>query len=853
MVKSFDIKGLIGLSEHEAAKRLKEEGYNELPSTKKRSLLAIAFGVIREPMFLLLVACGNLYLFMGDMEEALMLLGFVFVVIGITLYQERKTERALEALRDLSSPRALVIRDGEQRRIAGREVVRGDLLVLKEGDRVPADAVLLSCVNFSVDESLLTGESVPVRKIAGESIMDMGSPGGDDLPFIYSGTLAVQGQGIAEVKAAGIDTEIGKIGKALRTVEQEETLLQRETGRLVRNLAIVGLSLCALVVVIYGSVRSDWLNGLLAGITLAMATLPEELPVVLSIFLALGAWRIAQKQVLARRVPAIETLGSTTVLCVDKTGTLTQNRMSVSKLFAKGMFWYILRSKEAMPEVFHELVEFSILASQIDPFDPMEKAIKDLGEQHLARTEHLHQNWSLVQEYPLSKELLSLSRVWKSPGDAHYVIAAKGAPEAIAELCHFDGNQTEDLTGNISAMAEEGLRVLGVAKASFEERALPGEQHDFKFEFLGLVGLADPVRPMVPEAVRKCYTAGIRVVMITGDYPGTAQNIARQIGLIPNDMFITGLELDSMDDADLRRRIKTVSIFARVVPEQKLRLVNAFKDNGEIVAMTGDGVNDAPALKSAHIGIAMGGRGTDVARESSDLVLLDDDFSSIVQAVQMGRRTFDNIKKAIAYVFAIHVPIAGMSLIPVMLNWPLVLLPIHIVFLELIIDPACSTVFEAEPEEAEVMTRPPRNPMEPLFGKRTLALSLLQGISVLIIILAVFGIAFDRGLGEQEARTLTFTTLIIANLGLILTNRSWSRTILGTLGSPNTALRWVVGGAAVFLGLVLYVPFLRSLFLFSALHLIDIVVCLAAGVFSIIWFEGLKMLNGKQILSLKDS
>jgi Ca2+-transporting ATPase len=748
----------------------------------------------------------------------------------------------------------LVIRDGKQERIAGREVVRGDILVLKEGDRVPADAVLLSCVNFSVDESLLTGESVAVRKISGDGLMDMGRPGGDDLPFVYSGTLAVQGQGIAEVKATGIDTEIGKIGKALRTVEQEKTLLQRETGRLVRNLAIVGLSLCALVVGIYGYIRSDWLNGLLAGITLAMATLPEELPVVLTIFLALGAWRIAQKQVLARRVPAIETLGSTTVLCVDKTGTLTQNRMSVSKLFAKGRFWDILHSKEAMPDVFHKLVEFSILASQIDPFDPMEKAIKDLGEQHLARTEHLHQNWSLVQEYPLSKELLSLSRVWKSPGDTDYVIAAKGAPEAIAGLCHFDANQTEDLTRNISAMAEEGLRVLGVAKAGFEERALPGEQHDFKFEFLGMVGLADPVRPMVPEAVRKCYTAGIRVVMITGDYPGTARNIARQIGLIPNDIFITGSELDSMDDAELRRRIKTVNIFARVVPEQKLRLVNAFKDNGEIVAMTGDGVNDAPALKSAHIGIAMGGRGTDVARESSDLVLLDDDFSSIVQAVQMGRRTFDNIKKAIAYVFAVHVPIAGMSLIPVLLNWPLVLLPIHIVFLELIIDPACSTVFEAEPEEADVMNRPPRNPMEPLFSRRTLALSLLQGISVLVIILAVFGIALYRGLGEQEARALTFTTLIIANLGLILTNRSWSRTILSTLGSPNTALRWVLGGAAVFLGLVLYVPFLRSLFLFSTLHLIDIVICLAAGVFSIIWFEGLKMLNGRQRhLSLKES
>ena len=846
MAKEFDIDKITGLKEHEVAHRLKEEGYNELPSTKKRSISAIAFEVVREPMFLLLVACGTIYLFMGDVEEALMLLGFVFVVMGITLYQERKTERALEALRDLSSPRALVIREGKPKRIAGREVVRDDILVLNEGDRVPADAVLLSCLNLSVDESLLTGESVPVRKVAAEGILEMSRPGGDDLPFVYSSTLVVQGQGIAQVQAIGLHTEIGKIGKALRTVESEDTLLQKETGRLVRNLAIIGLSLCVLVVIIFGLTRNDWLNGILAGITLAMATLPEEFPVVLTIFLALGAWRISQKQVLTRRMPAIETLGSATVLCVDKTGTLTLNRMSVSKLFAHGQFWGIQHSLDAIPEIFHELVEFSILASQIDPFDPMEKAIKGLGEHYLSQTEHLHQNWTLVREYPLSKELLALSRVWKSPGGRDYVIAVKGAPEAIVDLCHFNRTQMEEHLKDIHAMADEGLRVLGVAKAHIEQITLPGEQHDFKFEFLGLIGLADPIRRTVPDAVRECYAAGVRVVMITGDYPGTAQNIARQIRLKLNDRFITGPELDHLDDSELQQRIQSVNIFARVVPEQKLRIVNAFKANGEIVAMTGDGVNDAPALRSAHIGIAMGGRGTDVARESSALVLLDDDFSSIVQAVKMGRRIFDNIKKAIAYILAIHVPIAGMSLIPVLLKWPLVLLPVHIVFLELIIDPACSVVFEAEPEEANVMNRPPRDPQEPLFNKRTLALSLLQGVSVLMIILAVFGITLYRGLGELEARALTFTTLIIANLGLILTNRSWSRTILNNLRSPNKALWWVLGGAAVFLGIILYVPFMRSLFHLTTLHPLDLVICLAAGVVSIVWFEGLKMFRARQ-------
>ncbi|MFA6473208.1 MAG: HAD-IC family P-type ATPase, partial [Candidatus Latescibacterota bacterium] len=632
VIKQFDLKDFSGLSEREAADRMNKEGYNELPSSEIRSTFLIAFEVIREPMFLLLVACGIIYLTLGDVQEALLLLFFVFVIMGITLYQERKTERALDALRDLSSPRALVIREGKEKRIAGREVVRGDILVLHEGDRVPADAVVLSGMNLLADESLLTGESVPVRKAPSENQEKISSPGGDDLPFVYSGTMIVQGQAIAQVLATGIHTELGKIGKALKSVGTEETSLQKETGRLVRFFAVAGLMLCILVVVVFGLTWGHWIPGFLAGLTLAMAILPEEFPVVLTVFLALGAWRISQKRVLTRRVPAVETLGSATVLCVDKTGTLTLNTMSVGKMYSAGVYFDVkddLRS--TLPETFHELLEFGVLASQIDPFDPMEKAIKGVGEGYLARTEHIHQDWTLVQEYPLSKQLLSLSRVWKSPAGTDFVIAAKGAPEAIADLCHFTQEQTEELVGHIASMADEGFRVLGVAKALFKNPDLPKEQHDFTFEFLGLIGLVDPVRPTVPQAIQECYSAGIRVVMITGDYPGTARNIARQIGLAPNDTWITGPELNAMDDAELQRRIKNVSIFARVVPEQKLRIVDAFKANGEIVAMTGDGVNDAPALKSAHIGIAMGARGTDVARESSDLVLLDDDFSSIVE------------------------------------------------------------------------------------------------------------------------------------------------------------------------------------------------------------------------------
>lgn len=850
MINEFDLGTINGLSENEANERLRAEGFNELPSTKQRNVFAIAFEVVREPMFLLLVACGAIYLILGDAQEAFMLLGFVFFIMGISLYQERKTERTLEALRDLSSPRALVIRDGQQKRVAGRDVVRGDILLLAEGDRIPADAVVLSCGHFLADESVLTGESVPVRKLAVEGAVEITRPGGENLPFVYSGTLVVQGQAVAKALATGQGTEIGKIGKALQKLETEHTPLQQETNALVRKLAVLGVALCVVVVIVYGLTRANWFDGFLAGITLAMAILPNEFPVVLTIFLALGAWRISQKNVLTRRMPAVETLGSATVLCVDKTGTLTLNHMSVAMLYANGDF-YDLRSRanEELPENFHELSEFAILASHRDPFDPMERALRELGNYYLRGTEHLHDDWELVREYPLSNELLALSLVWKSPDGVDYVIAAKGAPEAIFDLCHFDEAQLEQLSMQVIALANEGLRVLGVARSRFKQTDLPTQQHDFDFEFLGLVGLADPVRATVPAAIKECYSAGIRVVMITGDYPGTAQNVAQQIGLAPMDEIITGPELDRMDDAELQRRIRSVNIFARVVPEQKLRLVSALRANGEIVAMTGDGVNDAPALKAAHIGIAMGERGTDVAREAASLVLLDDDFSSIVEAVKQGRRIYDNLKKGMAYILAIHVPIAGMTLIPVLLKWPLVLLPVHIAFLHLIIDPACSIVFEAEPEEATVMRRPPRDPNEPLFGRRTWSVSLFQGLGVLVIMVGLYGFTLYRGQPDSKARALAFTTLIVANIGLILINRSWSHSALATLRSPNAALWWVIGGAVVFLGLVLYVPVLRELFRFAELHWIDLGVCLAAGAGSILWFELFKLMSKQRAQS----
>lgn len=552
--------------------------------------------------------------------------------------------------------------------------------------------------------------------------------------------------------------------------------------------------------------------------------------------------------VATRRAPAVETLGAATVLCVDKTGTITLNKMSVKTICANGEQYDVdYTARKPLPETFHEIVEFSILASQKDPFDPMEKAFKELGECYLTATEHLHANWTLVREYPLLEQLMALSHVWRSPNDDEYIIAAKGAPEAIADLCHFTEVQQRELAGRINALASMGLRVLGVAKAQFLKTTLPSEQHEFTFEFLGLVGLADPVRPQVPQAVHECYTAGIRVIMITGDYPGTAKNIAQQIGLTPQAEIITGPELEELSEEMLQERIKTVSIFARTVPEQKLRLVRALKANGDVVAMTGDGVNDAPAMKAADIGIAMGGRGTDVAREASALVLLNDDFSSIVHAIKLGRRIYDNIKKAMAYIVAIHVPIAGVSLFPVLFNWPLILLPVHIVFLELIIDPACSIVFEAEPAELNVMDRPPRNPRAPLFTRQALSVSLFQGLSILLLVMLIHNTAAHYGLSENAARAVAFTTLVIANLCLIISDKSWASSIISVLHSRNVALWWVVGGALTFLAGALYIPILQDIFHFAPLSIGWIIASVAIGMSSLVLFELVKILARRYI------
>ncbi len=836
-----------GLSSDQARERIAVHGANELPAEGRRTLWRLALTVVGEPMFLLLLACAFVYWLLGEPREGMMLAVAIVFMMAITLIQEQRTETALAALRAMAAPEAIVLRDGRETRVPARELVPGDLIKLREGDRVPADVMLIAGNNITVDESLLTGESVAVRKQVADSkstthaAANIGPPGGDDLPWMYSGSLVVQGSGLAQVLSTGRNTAIGGIGGALADIAAEPTRIQRETSRIVRRLAVAGLITSTLLAVYYGATRGDWLTGALAGLTLAMSALPEELPVVLIVFLSIGAWRIARHGVLTRQMAAIEMLGAITVLCVDKTGTLTENRMAVREVSVRDKSIVLMQLPDiTLPEVFHETLEYGMLAGHRDPFDPMEKAILASGSSLLAGSEHIHGDWTLVSEYPLSPDMLAMSRVWRSPDLRDYVIAAKGAPEAIASLCHLDGEDEAAMAAQVTRMAARGLRILAVAHASFSTTPeLPAIQHDFEFVLCGLIGLADPVRADVPQAIRECRGAGVRVVMITGDYPATALEIARQAGLDTQAGALTGAEIAELNDAALTQATHEVNVFCRMMPTQKLRLVEAFKTSGDIVAMTGDGVNDAPALKAAHVGIAMA-RGTDVAREAASLVLQDDDFTAIVATIRAGRRIFDNLRKAFAFLVAVHLPIIGMALIPVAMGMPLVFLPVHIMFLELVIDPVCSIVFEMEAADASTMTRPPRPPGESLFDAGTVWLGLAQGVAILIAVLCAYLWSWHQSGSPDMARATGFATLVISTLMLILASRARMASAWSALFRHNTAF-WLIGGVTLsILTVALFMPTLSTLFRFAPLDADAWSACALAVAVTVISFEAIR-------------
>ncbi len=794
-----------GLTASEAKERITIHGYNELPSTKPKSVWLIALEVMKEPMFILLIICAVLYMVIGDFREGSLMLSAVLVIIFITFYQHQKTEKALDALRALSSPRALVIRDAIEIRIPGREVVPDDIIILNEGDRIAADGVLLNAVNLTVDESLLTGESIVVTKSVQH---DLSNTQG----LIFSGTLVVQGKGLAKVTATGIKTQFGKIGSSLQSIKDDETRLQKEMKMLIRTLFAIGAFISIGVVVAFYLTRGNFIQSLLNGIASAMSILPEEFPVVLTIFLALGAWRLSKKKVLTRKPSAIETLGSATVLCSDKTGTITQNKMEVVALYDGNELFKKTHFNEKKTQI-EELVMTAHLASNKDSIDPMENAI---GKVHGTLVYQDISNHKLIKEYPLSKELLAMTRVLENVPENNISVSAKGAPETIFKLCKLNEPEKTKHLKIVHQLAEQGYRVIAVANASHQSKTLPKEQHEFDFDFVGLVGLEDPIRPEVPEAVRECNAAGIRVIMITGDFPATAKSIALQIGMSAEGQIITGEELKQMTDVELGERISKTNVFARVIPEQKLRIVQALKANNEIVAMTGDGVNDAPALKAANIGIAMGNKGTDVAREASSLVLMDDNFASIVSAIRSGRRIFDNLQKAMSYIMAIHIPIIGLTLLPAFIpSLPLLLMPLHIVFMQLIIDPVCSIAFETEQEEKGIMNCPPRNPKNKFFGASKIMISLLKGLLLFLMVLAVYFLSIHEGHTEGELRAIAFCSLIIGNIFLILTSLSKTKSFISVFAEKNLAAILILLAALIMLLLVISIPSLQHLFSFQ--------------------------------------
>ncbi len=834
-----------GLSTAEAVARLAADGPNELPPQGRREALRIVIDVLREPMFMFLVGAGAVYLLLGERSEAILLSAFATTSVVITIIQEMRSERVLEALTELTSPRALVIRDGKRLRIAGREVVRGDLVIVSEGDRVPADAVLLRGDALTIDESLLTGESIPVRKVAAASPdrpPGQHRPGGDGTPFLYSGTLAVRGQGTAEVTATGPRSAIGQIGISLAKVETEPPRLKAEIHRLVSLFALAAGIVCAAAVVLQLATGHSWLQALLAGIALGMAMLPEEFPLVLTVFTVMGAWRISQARVLTRRSAAIEALGEATVLCTDKTGTLTENRMAIAELrLPTGERLEIgADGLSAAPSDFHDLISAGALASQTEPVDPMDVAFVALAGRHKVTGALLRESGALEASHGLTPALLAVTNVWRSTLDgSNLTVAAKGAPEAIAALCHLSPEHQHHLDATAEEMARQGLRVLAVAGATQPPGTLPVTPHGFAFELLGLVGLADPLRASAAEAIAQCRIAGIRVVMITGDYPATALAIAKAAGISTSDV-LSGNDIEGLDAEALRARVRVASVFARIAPAEKLRIVEALKANGEIVAMTGDGVNDAPSLKAAHIGIAMGGRGTDVAREASSLVLLDDDFGSIVTAIRLGRRIFDNLRKAMDFILAVHIPIAGLAILPLVAGLPPILQPVHIAFLELIIDPVCSIAFESEPEDDDIMTRPPRAATVPLLSYNTFVWCIVQGSTALVVTGALFVGALNYGLPADQARALVFGAVIASCIALILVNRTFEASLIQAMRRPNPTLWIVVMAATALFALTLLWTPARQIFGFGEFHGHDILFAGSAGLALLAMLEGMK-------------
>lgn len=825
----------------EEAKRLQGiYGKNEIVDKTKNSFLNKIFHILCEPMFLLLIIASIIYFILGEPVDAFIMLIFVVVVISIDIFQEWKTDKTLETLKELSAPHVSVIRDGKEIIIASNDLVPGDVMIITEGIKISADGFVLSCKDLCVDESSLTGETIGVWKVTNYDIINT-----DDYwkkNYVYAGTLVTQGSAYILIDKIGLETEYGKISANVAKAPDEPTPLQKQINKIVKVCAIIAGVLFLLVVIVtyfnllYLPLKDRIIKSILSALSLAMAMIPEEFPVILTVFLSMGAWRLAKKQSLVKRLPSVETLGSVSVLCVDKTGTITKNQMSVDTV------WSLEKDE-------NELVKIMGMACEINAYDSMEKAMLEYYNKLGISTDEIFSN-ELIDNYPFTNKLKMMGHIYKTKNQI--ILAAKGATESILKICNITKEEKKKIDKQIEMMSSKGIRVIAVGKQKFKSKnEIPAQITDCNLNFCGLIGLVDPPRESIKKDIEICNKAGIRVVMITGDNGITAKAIAKQVGIQNCDNIITGNELDKMSDDDLKVCINNTNIFSRVIPEHKMRIVKAFKENGEIVAMTGDGVNDAPALKYADIGIAMGKSGSEVSREAADLILLDDNFSTIVHTIKDGRRIYDNIRKAIGYVFTIHIPIAFSSLLAPLFNIDpasLLFLPIHVVLLELFIDPTCSVILERQPAESNIMTRKPRKLKDNVLNKTTLIKSIFQGLAIFISSFGTYYIVLNKfPTNPNLARTLGISILLLSNLFLVHVNNSSIDSVIQTFKQLiHDKVMWAINLITIFIIIIMvYTPINKFLKL-TTLTFNQFVYMVIISIISVFWYEILKILKRKK-------
>ena len=819
-----------GLTDQQVLESRSRYGLNKTDHKKENGFLIAAKGMLKEPMFLLLLAASAIYFVSGNPGDGIFMVSAIALVAAISFYQDSRSRNAIDALKKLTQPRSKVVRNGEEIEIASEEIVIGDSMIVEEGTSIPADGVVVHSNDFVVNEAILTGESFPVSKSAEEKSNT-----------VYQGTNVVGGLAICTVSAIGNNTRLGKIGKSIEQIKEESTPLQVQIGNFVKKMALIGAIVFLIVWSINFYTSRIFLDSLLKSLTLAMSILPEEIPVAFTTFMALGAWRLMKSGIIVKQTKTVETLGSATVICVDKTGTITENKMSLAKLYVHSNKKISLPSAAAgEPE--KELIRLAMWASEPIPFDPMEVALHEAYTASASSEER--PSYKLIFEYPLDGRPPMMTHVFEN-SLGQRIVAAKGAPEALIHVSYLNEIEKKEIEEVTNQFALEGYRVLGVGATEFEGNAFYEKQQQYKFKFVGLVAFYDPPKKNMKDVLDSFYNAGIQIKILTGDNAATTATVARQVGFRGAEQTLNGEELMAMQQDELEARVQNTNMFARMFPEAKLKIINALKAKGEIVAMTGDGVNDGPALKAAHIGISMGKKGSEIAKQASSLILMEDDLARMVDAIAMGRKIYTNLKKAIQYIISIHIPIILVVFLPLALGWvyPTLFSPIHIIFLELIMGPTCSIIYENEPLEKNLMKQKPRPFTTTFFNLKELATSIVQGLAITLGAISIYQYAVQAGLDEATTRTMVFLVLIAANIFLTLVNRSFYYSVITMATYKNNLVPLIIFITVGLAALLLFVPSLTDFFGFKPLDLFHLAISAGAGFFSVVWFEVVKWRN----------